>query len=323
MTTWSSCATSLLFALRAPHGALRRQGAYRLLPGRRRCRPVQARPRGRCLRPAPADAGDDDVADRDHDRRGAEAARRRHHHRGRAYVHVHARRPEAGRRAPSRPSSPAFSATIRPNRPASSPWFAAYGRVSPIPFRGLTRPARIVPGRVFLCYNARSQPEPLEPGSTRPRPCPIPPPSSRSAERRPKSRKAALLMPKFDAAGLITAVAVDAVTDEVLMVAHMNEEALAPHHRERRGLVLVALARRTLAQGRHVGPDPDRRGNPRGLRPGLPAAAGRGGGRWRLLPHGPARLLLSQGRARDARRRAGPPHSGLTGSARPVAKIEL
>jgi phosphoribosyl-AMP cyclohydrolase len=34
------------------------------------------------------------------------------------------------------------------------------------------------------------------------------------------------LMPKFDAAGLITAVAVDAGDGGVLMVAHMNEEAL-------------------------------------------------------------------------------------------------
>ena len=35
------------------------------------------------------------------------------------------------------------------------------------------------------------------------------------------------LAPKFDADGLVTAVATDAATGEVLMVAHMNEEALA------------------------------------------------------------------------------------------------
>jgi len=35
------------------------------------------------------------------------------------------------------------------------------------------------------------------------------------------------LAPKFDTGGLIVAVATDAVTGEVLMVAHMNEEALA------------------------------------------------------------------------------------------------
>ena len=32
--------------------------------------------------------------------------------------------------------------------------------------------------------------------------------------------------PKFDASGLVTCVATDASTSEVLMVAHMNEEAL-------------------------------------------------------------------------------------------------
>ncbi len=35
------------------------------------------------------------------------------------------------------------------------------------------------------------------------------------------------LMPKFDADGLVTAVAVDATSGEVLMLAHMNAEALA------------------------------------------------------------------------------------------------
>lgn len=35
------------------------------------------------------------------------------------------------------------------------------------------------------------------------------------------------LDPKYDAAGLITAVATDAATGELLMVAHMNAEALA------------------------------------------------------------------------------------------------
>ncbi|MEM1019028.1 MAG: phosphoribosyl-AMP cyclohydrolase [Sphingomonadales bacterium] len=35
------------------------------------------------------------------------------------------------------------------------------------------------------------------------------------------------LKPKFDINGLITAVAVDDVTGDILMLAHMNEEALA------------------------------------------------------------------------------------------------
>ncbi|URW76843.1 phosphoribosyl-AMP cyclohydrolase [Sphingomonas donggukensis] len=36
-----------------------------------------------------------------------------------------------------------------------------------------------------------------------------------------------VLNPKYDAAGLVTAVATDATTGEVLMIAHMNAEALA------------------------------------------------------------------------------------------------
>lgn len=47
----------------------------------------------------------------------------------------------------------------------------------------------------------------------------------------PPGDKAALesdvLMPRFDADGLVTAVAVDAVDGKVLMLAHMNAEALA------------------------------------------------------------------------------------------------
>jgi phosphoribosyl-AMP cyclohydrolase len=35
-----------------------------------------------------------------------------------------------------------------------------------------------------------------------------------------------ILQPKFDASGLVTCVATDAATGEVLMVAHMNDEAL-------------------------------------------------------------------------------------------------
>jgi phosphoribosyl-AMP cyclohydrolase len=35
-----------------------------------------------------------------------------------------------------------------------------------------------------------------------------------------------LLQPKFDASGLVTCVATDAASGEVLMVAHMNDEAL-------------------------------------------------------------------------------------------------
>lgn len=47
--------------------------------------------------------------------------------------------------------------------------------------------------------------------------------SEHNAER----EMGAMLMPKFDSAGLITAVAQDAQTREVLMVAFMDQEALA------------------------------------------------------------------------------------------------
>ena len=59
--------------------------------------------------------------------------------------------------------------------------------------------------------------------------------------------------PKFDADGLVTCVATDARSGEVLMVAHMNAEALAADHRDRRGLVLQPLAPRPVAEGRSSG----------------------------------------------------------------------
>jgi len=49
------------------------------------------------------------------------------------------------------------------------------------------------------------------------------PPSGTSADL----EEATALTPKFDADGLVTCVATDAATGEVLMVAHMNAEALA------------------------------------------------------------------------------------------------
>jgi phosphoribosyl-AMP cyclohydrolase len=46
--------------------------------------------------------------------------------------------------------------------------------------------------------------------------------SSSSAER----EEGSAFLPKFDAAGLVTCVTTDAVSGDVLMVAHMNDEAL-------------------------------------------------------------------------------------------------
>ena len=53
------------------------------------------------------------------------------------------------------------------------------------------------------------------------------------------------LDPKYDAAGLITAVITDATTCEVLMVAHMNAEALAAT-RESGEAVFWSRSRRAL-----------------------------------------------------------------------------
>lgn len=44
--------------------------------------------------------------------------------------------------------------------------------------------------------------------------------------KNPAGEEALSFQPKFDADGLVTAVASDAATGEVLMVAHMNDEAL-------------------------------------------------------------------------------------------------
>jgi phosphoribosyl-AMP cyclohydrolase len=50
----------------------------------------------------------------------------------------------------------------------------------------------------------------------------FPPPGSSAA-----LEEGSVLTPRFDAAGLVTCVATDAASGEVLMVAHMNAEALA------------------------------------------------------------------------------------------------
>ena len=79
--------------------------------------------------------------------------------------------------------------------------------------------------------------------------------------------------PRFSADGLIACVTVDARDGAVLMVAHMNAEALAKDAGDGGRALLVAFARRALAQGRHLGPDPAA-GRAQGrLRPGRPAGA--------------------------------------------------
>ncbi len=64
--------------------------------------------------------------------------------------------------------------------------------------------------------------------------------------------------PRSRADGLVTCVAVDAGSGEVLMLAHMNAEAIEKTLATGVDALLVALAPKAVAQGRHVRPGPDR-----------------------------------------------------------------
>ncbi len=101
------------------------------------------------------------------------------------------------------------------------------------------------------------------------------------------------LDPKYDANGLVTAVATHAGTGELLMLAHMNAEALAKTIETRRGLVLVALARAVVEEGRELGACADRARDARRLRSGCDLADRGAGGSG--LPYRRGELLLSAG----------------------------
>ena len=104
------------------------------------------------------------------------------------------------------------------------------------------------------------------------------------------------LQPKFDASGLVTCVATDAVTGEVLMVAHMNDEALRKTIASGRGLVLQPLAPGAVAQRRKLRPRPARGRDADGLRSGRDLDPGRADRRG--LPHRPPLLFLPRGERR-------------------------
>ena len=134
------------------------------------------------------------------------------------------------------------------------------------------------------------------------------------------------LTPKFDADGLVTAVATDVVSGDVLMVAHMNARGIGQDHRERRSLVLQPLAPRAVEEGRDLRPHPACRRNAHRLRPGCGVDQG-GAGR-RRLSYRPPLVLLSRGAARqagcgDARirwRARVRPESGVSRIAEPSAR---
>ena len=58
--------------------------------------------------------------------------------------------------------------------------------------------------------------------------------------------------PRFDANGLVTAVVTDAGDGMLLMVAHMNAEALALTLEDRGRALLVAIARQALEKRRNL-----------------------------------------------------------------------
>ena len=108
------------------------------------------------------------------------------------------------------------------------------------------------------------------------------------------------LTPKFDADGLVTCVATDAASGEVLMVAHMNAEALARTIASGEAWYYSRSRRALWKKGRNLRPHPARRRDADRLRSGRGLDQG-GAGR-RRLPHRPPLVLLSRGTARQGGR---------------------
>src|SRR5580700_5185890 len=180
--------------LRAPHDAVLRQGPCGVPAGRARGRPVKTRPPGRRLCAPAADPGAAHLASGGHHRGRAQAARRRRADRGRAYLHVGSRRQQAGRL--DRDHAVSRHVPRQPRRPDAVRDAGARRRGC-----GLT------PARRGASLSDTS---------------PFAPPGT-SVEL----EEGFALTPKFDADGLVTCVATDAFSGDVLMVAHMNAEALA------------------------------------------------------------------------------------------------
>src|ERR1700732_2812960 len=148
---------------------------------------VEAGAADRYLRPPPADPGAPDRPDRRRDRRGVKTPRRCGDDRGGAYLHVGARRRQAWCDDVHQP--------LYRHVPRQS------GRAGAFPVHGARAAA------VALAQSLRGL---------------IVSPSAEINEIEDGLK----FQPRFDASGLVTCVATDAATSEVLMVAHMNEEAL-------------------------------------------------------------------------------------------------
>jgi len=96
-----------------------------------------------------------------------------------------------------------------------------------------------------------------------------------------EAEEGSLLSPKFDADGLLTCIATDAGTGEVLMVAHMNAQALIKTITTGEAWYFSGRARPCGAKER-LRPLPARRRDAGRLRSGRDPAQGRAGGQGRL-----------------------------------------
>src|SRR5216683_807917 len=189
--------------MRTPHDAVLRQGAYRLHAGGARGGAVEAGAADRHLCPPAADPGASDRPDRGGDRRGAETPRRCRDDRGGAYLHVGARRRQARRLDLHQPL---YRHVPRQSRGAGA-----------FPVHGARHVA--VTSRIFFLHANRRPPRSKTLWNSRELTV------STSTDIN-NIEEGLTFRPKFDASGLVTCVATDAATGDVLMVAHMNEEAL-------------------------------------------------------------------------------------------------
>src|ERR1700733_3956478 len=241
--------------MRASHDAVLRQGAYRLYAGRAGGGTVKAGAAHRYLRAPPADPGASDRPDRGRDRRNSQTPRRCGDDRGGAYLHVGPRRRQAWRDDVHQPLYRHV-----PRQPGGAGAFPVHG----------ARAAALT-----LAENLRGLPV------------------STSAAINDFEEGLAF-QPKFDASGLVTCVATDAGTGDVLMVAHMNDEALRKTIASGEAWYFSRSRNALWRKGQTPRPGPAGGGDAARLRPGR----GRdpGGAAGRPLPHRPPLLLLPQGR---------------------------
>src|SRR6266487_3063348 len=193
--------------MRAPHDAVLRQGAYRLYAGRAGGGIVEAGAAHRYLRPPPADPGAPDRPDRGRDRRGLEAPRRCRADRGGAYLHVGARRRQAWRDDVHQP--------VHRHVPRQSGGTAAF----PVP-GARTEPVTSLASLIDAFSSREPASTSLENAMDSARP------TVSTSKHDHDIEEGLEFQPKFDASGLVTCVATDAGSGDVLMVAHMNDEAL-------------------------------------------------------------------------------------------------